>query len=90
MTFATRTLAVLALAAPLLAPALPASALAGVTFSRTDTDRNGYVTYDEAHRVVPTLARVHFRKSDMDDDGVLSKGEFAGFSAFLDVMYDDR
>ena len=75
-----------ALAAIALA-ALPA-AVAAQPFNQADRDRDRYVTLDEALSVVPRLAPVHFRKFDRDGDGVLSRGEFAAFSAFADLMYE--
>ena len=60
--------------------ALPLAAAGGaagaVAFSRADTDHDGVVTFEEATRVFPQLAPVHFRKSDPNGDGVIERGEY--------------
>ena len=54
-----------------------------------DKDIDGFVTLEEARAAYETLTSVHFRKFDADGNGALSSREFAGFSAFADIMYDN-
>ncbi len=80
----------MALAAGVMASLLsvPVGA-AAQTFTRTDRNTDGQVTYEEASRQIETLAAVHFRKFDRDRNGALSKVEYAAFSGFVDLMYED-
>lgn len=80
----------LALIAATALAALPLEAQAAVAFNRMDANRDGVVDFDEASREIATLARTHFTKFDLDRDGVLSPQEYAGFDAFLDIMYEGR
>lgn len=75
----------LALAAAL---GLPAAAHA-VSFSQADRNGDGWVTFDEAERVLPRLKQVHFDKSDRRGDGRLDQGEFAQLNNFYWIVYKE-
>jgi len=74
----TLRLAVLrsALLALALVPTLAGTASATVPFSRADANHDGFVTYEEAERVMPRLRQVSFRKTDPNGDGRLSRNEY--------------
>ena len=69
---------------------MPAGASGAVPFSRADQNRDGLVSFEEARRVFPDLARVHFEKCDPDGDGVIDHGEFALLDNFYTIMYVNR
>jgi hypothetical protein len=71
-------------AALVAATCAPAGAVA---FARADANHDGFVTYEEAVRVFPRLAPVHFRKSDPDGDGVIDQGEFPLLNDLYWLMY---
>lgn len=67
-------LAVILLCAALALPAPPVMAQA---FSRADTDQDGFVSFEEARRVMRTLTPNHFRRCDRDGTGLLDRGQYA-------------
>jgi hypothetical protein len=75
-----------ALLAALVLSAL-AGAAAGVAFPRADADDDGYVTYEEAVRVMPRLAPVHFRKCDPNGDGRIDRSEYPLLDGFYWTLY---
>lgn len=58
-------------------------------FNLADRNNDMYVTLDEAQSIFETLTSVHFRKFDSDGDRALSRSEYAAFSAFADIMYEN-
>ena len=62
-------------------------ASAAPAFSRADKNGDGFVSYPEARRGMPELSEVHFDKYDLDRDGQLHSGEYAGLDAFYSMMY---
>jgi hypothetical protein len=73
-----------------LVPLLPAAAGATVAFSRADANHDGFVTYEEAVRVFPKLARVHFAKCDPDGNGRIDQLEYPLLDNFYWVIYKNR
>ena len=47
-----------------------------VPFPRADANHDGYVTYEEAVRVIPRAPPVYFPKSDPNGDGRISQREY--------------
>ena len=50
-----------------------------LTFESVDTDKNGFISMSEADS--HAALKEQFKKLDADEDGQLSKEEFAGFGA---------
>ena len=73
---------VLALAVP-----VPADA---ASFSRSDRNRDGLVSYEEAYRSMDRIDRVHFDKCDRDGDGFINKAEFGCLAGIYDMLYRNR
>lgn len=71
----------------LAASALPAEA---VSFSQADRDRDGVVTYEEAKRVFPRLARIQFMKNDPNGDGLIDQREFPLLANFYWMIWVQR
>lgn len=71
----------------LAASAVPAGA---VSFSQADRNRDGVVSYEEAKRVFPKLARVQFAKNDPNGDGLIDKGEFPLLANFYWMIWVQR
>jgi hypothetical protein len=71
-----------ALAALLLAAAVAGPAAAAVPFSRADANRDGFVSWPEAHRVFPKLKKIHFEKCDPSGDGLIDQHEYPLLSTF--------
>lgn len=65
--------------------ALPQVAAAFAGFSRVDANEDGFVSYEEANRVMSDLKEITFRKFDKDSDGLLDRGEYAGLDNYYDV-----
>ena len=63
---------------------------AGAPFSRSDKNRDGFVSYAEAQRTMPKLPEVHFLKCDRNGDGVLDKKEYLCLTSIYDAMYRRR
>ena len=55
-----------------------------------DGDDDGYVDFNEARRALFDLQRVDFEKYDLDGNGLLDRGEFAGLNNFYTLIYRDR
>lgn len=55
-----------------------------------DGDDDGYIDYNDARRSLPGLQRVDFEKYDLDGDGLIDRGEFAGLNNFYTLIYRDR
>lgn len=49
----------------------------GVTFESIDADQDGFLTYEEATAVIPSMTDEAFKEIDGDQDGRLSPDEFA-------------
>ena len=79
-----RRLAAFAVAALAASPAVAAGSLA---FPAVDTDRDGFVTWEEAHRKMRRLARVHFDKCDPNGDGLIDRGEYPLLANFYWMNY---
>ena len=47
-----------------------------LAFPAVDTNHDGFVTWEEAHRKMQRLARVHFDKCDPNGDGLIDRGEY--------------
>jgi len=77
-------LAALALAALAAGPAAAAGPLA---FPAVDTNRDGFVTWEEAHRKMQRLARIHFQKCDPDGDGLIDRREYPLLANFYWMNY---
>jgi hypothetical protein len=75
-----------ALAVAALAAA-PATAAGPLAFPSVDIDRDGFVVWQEAHRKMPRLARVHFEKCDPDGDGLIDRGEYPLLANFYWMNY---
>jgi hypothetical protein len=76
------------LAALVLAVLAASPAAAGpLAFPAVDTDRDGFVTWEEAHRKMPRLARVHYDKCDPDGDGLIDRGEYPLLANFYWMNY---
>ena len=73
------------LAALLLAAS--AGAAGAVSFSQADRNRDGVVTWEEAKRVFPRLAKVQFQKNDPDGDGVITQREFPLLANFYWIIW---
>lgn len=67
-----------------LASAGPAGAVA---FARADTDKDGFVTYEQAQIVMPKLQEISFKRFDTNGDGVIDRGEWSGLDAFYRFTY---
>ncbi|HVH01685.1 MAG TPA: hypothetical protein VM891_01800 [Amaricoccus sp.] len=78
-----------ALLAAILAglPAGPAAVAGPLAFPAVDTDRDGLVTWEEAHRAMPRLAKVHFDKCDPGGDGLIDRGEYPLLQTFYWMNY---
>ena len=79
-----RRLAAFAVAALAASPAAAAGSLA---FPAVDTDRDGFVTWEEAHRKMHRLARVHYDKCDPNGDGLIDRGEYPLLANFYWMNY---
>jgi hypothetical protein len=60
------------------------------SFNRADTNHDGFVTFQEARRVMPLLSDVHFRRCDRNGDGRLDLGEFNCVTGIYNALYRDR
>lgn len=56
-------------------------------FPLVDLNHDGVVEYWEARRAYPRLAEVHFRRCDLNRDGVIDRREFPQLDNFYTVMY---
>lgn len=76
-----------ALVALALLAAGPATAAGPLAFPSVDLDHDGVVTWEEASRRMPRLKQVHFRKCDLDRDGVIDAQEYPLLSTFYWANY---
>jgi hypothetical protein len=79
-----RPLAALVLAALAASPSWAAGPLA---FPAVDADHDGVVTWEEAHRKMKRLARVHYDKCDPNGDGLIDRGEYPLLQQFYWMNY---
>lgn len=62
-------------------------AAAAVAFARADANHDGVVTFEEAKRVMPRLARVHYDKCDPNRDGAIDQREYPLLDNFYWMIY---
>jgi hypothetical protein len=65
----------------------PAAAAGALAFPAVDTNRDGFVTWEEAHRKMQRLAHVHFEKCDPNGDGRIDQKEYPLLSSFYWMNY---
>ena len=65
-------------------------AAGALAFPAVDPNHDGVVTWEEAHREMPRLARVHFEKCDPNGDGLIDRGEYPLLQTFYWMNYVDR
>jgi len=58
-----------------------------LAFPAVDTNRDGFVTYEEARSQMSRLARVHYDKCDPDGDGRISQREYPLLANFYWMNY---
>jgi len=75
-----RLVTILILAMLLTALAIPALAKTKRSFETMDTDRDGWISFEEVFIVHPGVDEEHFDKFDMDKDGVLNEQEWKRFT----------
>jgi hypothetical protein len=64
------------LALALVLATLVAGAAHARPFMQADRDKDGFVDYEEAGRIYPSLTQSQFRRFDMDRDGFLDRNEY--------------
>jgi hypothetical protein len=75
------------IALALVGVAAPAWAAGPLAFPAVDVNRDGFVTWEEAHRKMTRLARVHFDKCDPSGDGLIDRGEYPLLANFYWMNY---
>ena len=61
-----------------------------VSFSKADKNKDGYVTFREAERVLPGLSEVHYKKFINGPDETITKLGWAALDNFYRMMYRNR
>jgi hypothetical protein len=67
--------------------AWPASAAGPLAFPAVDTNRDGFVSWEEARRKMTRLAHIHFEKCDPNGDGLIDRQEYPLLSTFYWMNY---
>ena len=65
----------------------PPAAAGPLAFPAVDINGDGFVSWEEAHRKMPRLFKVHFEKCDPDGDGLIDRGEYPLLSNFYWMNY---
>jgi Ca2+-binding EF-hand superfamily protein len=74
------------LALVLVLATLAAGAAHARPFQQADRDSDGFVDFEEAGRIYPSLTQAQFRRFDMDRDGFLSRREYPMLLNVYDVL----